>query len=135
MFPRWYSLDADTKHAIALRTHADMELREEHVRRTRADVQQRYEDEHMAYDVDIKRRANRAKEMADEYHINQAIMTTASNIALKDLLIKKERVTNARRAYKDDGLYEKECAEMRRLQGIMEDESRIRQRYDADIRY
>ena len=129
LFPKWYALDDRTVKDSQVRAAEDASRREKNVLRAKQDYQQRVEDMHQAYDVDIKRKANRAKELTDEYLINEAIMTQTSSIMLKELLVRREQDSDKRKLQVDLETFQKEMNEIRRLEGILDDELRIRKKY------
>lgn len=133
MFPKWYELDALTMEINRRREKVDQELRQSHVERTKIDVEQRKIDEHMAYDVDIQRRARRARELMDEHQMNEAIMSQASTFSLQELLTKRTEISRIRKQNRDMDFYCKEVDEMRRLEEILDDELAMRRKYEHEF--
>ena len=129
LFPKWYALDDRTVHDNMVREKEDAIRRESNMKRSLQDDLERIESMHQAYDVDVKRKANRAKELMDEYLINEAIMTQTSSIMLKELLIRREHDSDKRKLQVDLETFHKEMNEIRRLEGILEDELKIRKKY------
>lgn len=129
-FPKWYLLDDNTISTINTRIHNDAILREQHVQRSKDDLIQRRIDEHLAYDVDIIRRAMRTEELQEEYLVNEAILEQTSAIALRGVIQSRLETIENRQMAAEKIKYMKEMAEMRRLQGIIEDETKIRKKYD-----
>ena len=115
---------------MPVRVENDEALRNVHVERTKADLEQRYKDEHMAYDVDIVRRAVRKEELKEEYLVNEAIIGATTTSALKNILVSRAGDVKSRRNAAENILYLREMKEMRRLQGIIEDEAKIRAKYN-----
>jgi len=130
IFPKWYILDDATLETMRVRVENDEALRNFHVERTKADLEQRYKDEHMAYDVDIVRRAVRKEELKEEYLVNEAIIGATTTSALKNILVSRAGDVKSRRNAAENILYLREMKEMRRLQGIIEDEAKIRAKYN-----
>lgn len=130
IFPKWYTLDDTTLETMRVRVEADEALRHANAERTKADLIQRYKDEHMAYDVDIRRRAMRKEEIKEEYLVNEAIISSTTTTALKNILKSRSKDVTSRRNAAENILYLREVKEMRRLQGIIEDEAKIRAKYN-----
>ena len=56
-------------------------------------------------------------------------MTQTSSIMLKELLIRREHDSDKRKLQVDLETFHKEMNEIRRLEGILEDELKIRKKY------
>ena len=75
MFPRWYSLDSDTKNEGKARREADDARRAQNVVNAREDAMVRKERSEKAYDVvlDVKRLATRQDSLLQEHAINEKV--------------------------------------------------------------
>ena len=129
VYPRWYAMEPDDPHCVAVEKEArvrkeyDKQRREINVQRTRAAHQQMLERIDRAYDIDLARRSQRASELQLEHKVNDAYMQNMASIALHHSVKKREEKAERRAESKVKFIERSDRNEIARLQEILEADS------------
>merc|ERR1711871_327039 len=138
-FPRWYVLDEATKRENERRTEYSEKRRDMAITRSRQDVEARKVREHLAYDVDIRRRMQRKEEALAEHALNDEIKTSMELLALHHCARERDQKANIRYAKREVEFNQRDKEEMGRLREILDADRAAREEErarpsDAEIR-
>merc|ERR1712196_549965 len=100
-FPRWYVLDDATKRENQRRADYSEKRRDTAITRSKEDVEDRKVREHLAYDVDIRRRVARKEEALAEHAINDEIKSSMELLALHYCARDRDEKANMRYAQRE----------------------------------
>ena len=138
-FPRWYVLDEGTKRENIRRTDYSEKRRDMAINRSKQDVEDRKTREHLAYDVDIRRRVQRKQDALVEHALNDEIKSSMELLALHHCARERDNKANVRYAKREMEFNQKDKEEIERLKEILDADRLAREEEragpsDAEIR-
>jgi len=119
-FPKWYSLDIESRGEMFDRAAADEYRRELNVQKTRQDAIVRSKRMAAAYDLDIGRRSSHLSQLSEEHRLNDELLSKMALASLYHCVKGRDAIAEARLQRFEQQLAKASEEEMERLKELLD---------------